>query len=55
MPLRADFDRVIAAIRAGHIPTEALVSEVVSLPDLPARLPALAGSRDDIVKILVTP
>lgn len=53
--LRTDFDRVIAAIRAGQIPTEALVSDVVSLPDLPARFAALVGSRDDIVKILVTP
>lgn len=53
--LRSDFDRVIAAIRDGLIPTDALVSDVVPLADLPARFPALVHDRNDIVKILVTP
>lgn len=53
--LKADFDRVIAAIRAGQIPTEALVSEVIPLAALPDRFAALAHNRDDTVKILVTP
>ncbi|MBM3605316.1 MAG: zinc-binding alcohol dehydrogenase family protein [Alphaproteobacteria bacterium] len=53
--LRADFDLVIAAMRAGDIPTEALVSEVIALADLPSRFAALSDNRDDIVKILVTP
>lgn len=50
-----DFDRVIAAIRDGLIPTDALLSEVVPLADLPDRFAALVDERDDIVKILVTP
>ncbi|WP_330449028.1 hypothetical protein FLP41_18820 [Paracoccus marcusii] len=56
-PQRAgpDFDRVIAAIRDGLIPTDALLSEVVPLADLPDRFAALVDDRDDIVKILVTP
>lgn len=53
--LRGDFDRVIAAIRADLIPTEALISGVVPLAELPARFPALVHDRDGIVKILVTP
>lgn len=53
--LRADFDAVMAAIRAGQVPTEALVSGKVPLAELPERFAALAESRDDIVKILVTP
>lgn len=53
--LRADFDRVIAAIRDGAIPTGAMISDVVALAQLPARFPALVHDRDDIVKILVTP
>jgi 2-desacetyl-2-hydroxyethyl bacteriochlorophyllide A dehydrogenase len=52
---RSDFDRVIAAIRDGLIPTDALVSDIVSLSDLPARFTTLVHDRDDIVKILVTP
>lgn len=53
--LREDFERVMAAIRRGDIPTDALVSDVVALGDLPARFPSLVHDRDDIVKILVTP
>ncbi|WP_128255595.1 zinc-binding alcohol dehydrogenase family protein [Falsirhodobacter deserti] len=53
--LRADFDRVIAAMRDGAIPTEALVSATVPLADLPERFPSLVHDRDGIVKILVTP
>ncbi|MCC5961189.1 MAG: zinc-binding alcohol dehydrogenase family protein [Rhodobacteraceae bacterium] len=53
--LREDFDRVIAAIRQGDIPTDALISGVVALADLPSRFPSLVHDRDDIVKILVTP
>ena len=53
--LRADFERVMAAIRAGHIPTEAIASGTVDLADLPARFPELVEDRDEIVKIIVTP
>lgn len=53
--LRADFDRVMEAMRSGAIPTDPLISEVVALADLPARLPALVENREAIVKVLVTP
>ena len=53
--LKSDFDRVMQAIREGHIPTDAIASEVVPLADLPHRFPGLAASREDIVKIIVTP
>ncbi|WP_253949072.1 zinc-binding alcohol dehydrogenase family protein [Mangrovicoccus sp. HB161399] len=53
--LRADFDRVMAAIRGGQIPTEAIASEILPLADLPSRFAALAADRGEIVKVLVTP
>lgn len=53
--LRADFDRVIAAMRAGEIPTDALVSAIVPLEELPSKIPEFAASRDRIVKILARP
>jgi 2-desacetyl-2-hydroxyethyl bacteriochlorophyllide A dehydrogenase len=53
--LRCDFDRVIEAMRTNEIPTDALISGVVALADLPKRFPSLVHDRDDIVKILVTP
>ncbi|MGY6704518.1 zinc-binding alcohol dehydrogenase family protein [Roseinatronobacter sp.] len=53
--LREDFERVMAAIRRGDIPTDALVSDIVALAELPARFSSLVQDRDDIVKILVTP
>jgi 2-desacetyl-2-hydroxyethyl bacteriochlorophyllide A dehydrogenase len=53
--LKADFDRVIAAIRAGDIPTDAIASAVVPLAELPARFAGLVENRDHIIKVLVTP
>ncbi|ROU00363.1 zinc-binding alcohol dehydrogenase family protein [Histidinibacterium lentulum] len=53
--LKSDFERVIAAIRAGQVPTDAIASEVVSLADLPGRFPGLVTDRDHLVKVLVTP
>ncbi|MBE3636760.1 zinc-binding alcohol dehydrogenase family protein [Mangrovicoccus sp. HB182678] len=53
--LRADFDRVIAAIRDGQVPTDAIATEVLPLADLPGRFPGLAAERGAIVKVLVTP
>ncbi|TNJ40833.1 zinc-binding alcohol dehydrogenase family protein [Phaeobacter sp. B1627] len=53
--LRADFDRVMAAIRAGEVATGALASAVVPLADLPTQFAALAHDRDHLIKVLVTP
>ncbi|WP_425101046.1 zinc-binding alcohol dehydrogenase family protein [Tropicibacter sp. S64] len=53
--LKTDFERVMAAIRDGHIPTDAIASERVALADLPARFPDLVRARDHLVKVLVTP
>ncbi|MFW2589878.1 zinc-binding dehydrogenase [Sagittula sp. SSi028] len=53
--LRADFDHVMTAMRAGQIPTDALLSDVMPLADLPARFAAIATDRSHLVKVLVTP
>lgn len=52
--LKSDFDRVMAAIRDGEIPTDAIASEVVPLANLSARLPGLVANRDEVIKIIVT-
>ena len=53
--LKADFQLVMAAIREGHVPTDAIASERVALADLPGRFPDLIEHRDHLVKVLVTP
>ena len=53
--LREDFDRVMTAIRDGHIPTDAIMTAVIPLTDLPDRFAGLANDRDHIIKVLVTP
>ncbi len=53
--LKSDFDKVMEAMRNGHIPTEAFASETIPLSDLPNRFPSLVENREEIVKILVTP
>jgi 2-desacetyl-2-hydroxyethyl bacteriochlorophyllide A dehydrogenase len=53
--LKSDFDRVMAAMRSGDIPTEAMVSEVIALSDLPGRFAGLVEDREHLVKVLVTP
>lgn len=53
--LKADFDRVMAAIRSGAVPTDALASATVPLKDLPARFAGLTHDRDHLIKVLVTP
>lgn len=53
--LKSDFDRVMAAMRAGDIPTDALASKRVALADLPDRFPGLVVAREHLVKVLVTP
>lgn len=51
--LNADFERVMAAMRNNSLPVEALCSAILSLHELPARLPQLAQSRDDLIKAIV--
>lgn len=53
--LAADFARVIAAMRAGEIDTDALLSEVIPLDRLPDRFGELVADRETIIKIVVTP
>lgn len=52
--LAADFARVIAAIRSGAIPTDALHTHTVAADDLPHRLPELIEEADDVLKAIVT-
>lgn len=53
--LKADFERVMTAMRAGDIPTDAIASETVRLSDLPERFADLVAAREHLVKVLVTP
>ncbi|WP_417258717.1 zinc-binding alcohol dehydrogenase family protein [Celeribacter sp.] len=53
--LKEDFDHVIASIRAGDIPTDAIASAVVPLAELPERFAGFVENRDHIIKVLVTP
>nr|WP_272214465.1 zinc-binding dehydrogenase [Marinicella sp. W31]MDC2880075.1 zinc-binding dehydrogenase [Marinicella sp. W31] len=53
--LKSDFERVMAAMRAGDIPTDAIASEVIAMADLPRRFSQLVGARDHLVKVLVRP
>ena len=51
--LNADFERVMAAMKNKDLPVEALCSAILSLQELPTRLPQLAQSRDDLIKAIV--
>lgn len=53
--LRGDFDRVIEAIRSGAVPTQEIASAVLPLSELPSQFANLAGDRDHVIKVLVTP
>jgi threonine dehydrogenase-like Zn-dependent dehydrogenase len=48
-----DFETVMAALRTGEIRAEALLSERISLNDLPVRLPELAADRGRLIKAVV--
>jgi len=52
--LAADFDRVIAAMRAGRIPTEALHTHSLAAEDIPEQLPALIADADHVLKAIAT-
>lgn len=50
--LNRDFEQVIAAIKAGEIPTEALHTHSVSAIDLPGELPRLIENADHVLKAI---
>ncbi len=49
----ADFERVIAAIRSGAIPTDRLHTHSVAADALPERLPTLIKQADQVLKAIV--
>lgn len=51
--LAADFARVIAAVRSGYIPADALHTHSVAADDLPKRLPELIEEADNVLKAIV--
>ncbi|MGV0912195.1 zinc-binding alcohol dehydrogenase family protein [Martelella sp. FOR1707] len=53
--LKADFMRVMEAIRSGKIDTDALLSAELPLADLPERFAALASDRSGLIKAVVRP
>lgn len=53
--LKADFMRVMDAIRDGQIDTDALLSAELTLAELPGRLAELAADRAGLIKAVVRP
>lgn len=53
--VKADFERVMAAIRAGQIDTAALLSAEFPLAELSTRFAALAADREALIKAVVRP
>lgn len=51
--LAEDFRHVMDALKTGAIDGDALISTVIPLADLPARLPELAADRSGLIKALV--
>ena len=51
--LPADFETVVDAMRAGHVPTGALNTHRVAFNDLPARMPSLVDPASGVIKALV--
>lgn len=49
----ADFERVIAAMRAGHVPARALNTHRIAFDDLPATMPRLVDPASGVIKALV--
>jgi 2-desacetyl-2-hydroxyethyl bacteriochlorophyllide A dehydrogenase len=52
--LASDFARVLAAIRSGDIPTDALHTHSVDADALPERMPQLIAEADHVLKAIVT-
>ncbi|TVR10356.1 MAG: dehydrogenase, partial [Salinarimonadaceae bacterium] len=51
--LADDFERVLAAMRAGQAPTKALATHQFPLAELPRMMPALIAPTSGVVKALV--
>jgi hypothetical protein len=51
---RADFDTVMAAVRAGHVPMDALNTHSGALDDLPEAMPGWLHAPDPPLKAIVT-
>jgi threonine dehydrogenase-like Zn-dependent dehydrogenase len=49
---REDFDTVVSAMRAGHIPTASMASATCALDELPAALPRWAHNRVGVIKAM---
>ncbi|HEU0065793.1 MAG TPA: zinc-binding alcohol dehydrogenase family protein [Sphingomonas sp.] len=52
--LAGDFARVIAAIKDGTIPTDALQTHAFAAEDMPERFPALIADADDVLKAIAS-
>lgn len=52
--LSVDFDHVIASIRSGAIPTDAIHTHRLTLDEAPWRLPELIAEADSVLKAIVT-
>lgn len=52
--LSVDFDHVIASIRSGAIPTDAIRTHRLTLDEVPARMPELIAEADSVLKAIVT-
>lgn len=52
--LKADFDQVMAAMRAGAVPTDAINTHTAPLADLPEAMPAWLASKTPPVKAILT-
>lgn len=52
--LKADFDRVIAAMKNGDIPIEALHTHSLMAEEIPERLPQLIEEADHVLKAIVS-
>lgn len=50
--LPADFERVIAAIKSGDIPTDALQTNSIDAEELPTRMPDLIANADSVLKAI---
>ena len=52
--LSVDFDHVIASIRNGAVPTDAIRTHTLTLDEAPTRLPQLIDEADSVLKAIVT-
>lgn len=52
--LSVDFDHVIASIRSGAVPTDAIRTHTLTLDEAPTRLPQLIDEADSVLKAIIT-